>query len=35
MSGLSLKASTTLAMLCTKVMLLDAGYNHAIEDLRR
>jgi hypothetical protein len=35
MSGLSLRASATLAMLCTKVMLLDAGYNHAIEDLRR
>lgn len=35
MSGLSLRASATLAMLCTKVMLLDAGYNHAIDDLRR
>jgi hypothetical protein len=35
MSGLSLKASATLAMLCTKVMLLDAGYNHAIDDLRK
>lgn len=35
MSGLALRASATLAMLCIKVMLLDAGYNHAIEDLRK
>ena len=35
MSGLSLRASATLGMLCTKVMLIDAGYNHAIDDLRR
>jgi hypothetical protein len=35
MSALSLRWSATLAMLCTKVMLLDAGYNHAIDDLRR
>ena len=24
-----------LSLLCTKVMLLDAGYSHAIEDWRR
>jgi hypothetical protein len=35
MSGLALRGAATLAMLCTKGILLDAGYNHAIEDLRR